>query len=135
MEQQPGSPDTAVVTFGPLTQVSLFVRDVNDAVRFYSQTLRLTHLFTVGAMAFFDVEGLRLYLHQADEGEWRPGSILYFLVPDIAAAYAHLQSAGVNTTGAPHLVHTGHDGVQEWMAFFEDPDGNTLALTSRVAAA
>ena len=125
-------PGAATVAFGPVAQVSLFVRDVEEAVRFYGETLRLTHVFTVGSMAFFDVDGLRLYLHQTDEGEWRAGSVLYFLVPDIAAAYAHLQHASVTTSGAPHLVYTDPEGVQEWMAFFEDPDGNTLAVVSRV---
>ncbi len=30
--------------------------------------------------------------------------------------------------GAPHRVHTHPDGVQEWMVFFDDGEGNTLAL-------
>ena len=42
--------------------------------------------------------------------------------------------AGVKTTGAPHHIHTDEAGTQEWMLFFEDPDGNTLAATSQVAA-
>jgi hypothetical protein len=36
-------------------------------------------------------------------------------------------------TGAPHLIYTDDaTGVEEWMAFFEDGEGNTLALMSRV---
>ena len=33
----------------------------------------------------------------------------------------------------PHVIHRDDAaGTEEWMAFFEDPDGNTLALMSRV---
>ncbi len=36
--------------------------------------------------------------------------------------------------GAPHVIYTDDaTGSEEWMAFFEDPDGNALALMSRVA--
>lgn len=119
-----------------LGQVSLYVRNTERAVAFYRDVLGLTHLFTFGALAFFDVGSVRLYLHTCGEDEWRPGSILYFAVEDIAAAYERMKEAGVTTTGAPHMVHTDEaTGTQEWMAFFEDSEGNTLALMSRIAAA
>ena len=58
-----------------------------------------------------------------------------FEVDDITAAYASLETHNVKTAGAPHLIHT-HEatGEQEWMAFFEDPDGRPLALMSQVGA-
>jgi methylmalonyl-CoA/ethylmalonyl-CoA epimerase len=31
------------------------------------------------------------------------------------------------------MIHRHPDGTEEWMAFFEDPDGGVLALMSRVA--
>lgn len=37
--------------------------------------------------------------------------------------------------GAPHLIHRHEDGTEEWMAFFTDPAGNTLALMSQVRSA
>ena len=123
----------AAVGLGPVVQVLLFVRDIDRAVEFYRDTLGLLHLFTVGAMAFFDASGTRLYLQTMADDEWRPGSILYFLVDDIAASYDALLDRGVETAGAPHLIHTDEaSGTQEWMAFFDDADGNTLALLSRV---
>ncbi len=120
---------------GPIGQVSLFVRDVARAERFYGQTLGLAHHFTFGDLAFFDMAGTRLYLHAVDEDAWKPGSILYFLVDDIGAAWEALRAKGVETAGAPHNIYTDEaTGTEEWMAFFEDGEGNTLALMSRVTA-
>ncbi len=118
---------------GSLDQVSLFCRDVERSTRFYGGTLGLPHLGTYGDLAFFDVHGVRLYLHRKDDAEWRPGSVLYFDTDDIAGAAASLAAVGVPFTSEPHLVHRDlRTGVETWMAFFEDPDGNTLALSSRV---
>ena len=32
------------------------------------------------------------------------------------------------------MIHRHDDGTEEWMAFFADPFGNTLALMSQVVA-
>jgi DNA-binding CsgD family transcriptional regulator/predicted enzyme related to lactoylglutathione lyase len=121
---------------GSIGQVSLSIRDVARAERFYGETLGLPHVFTFGDLAFFDAEGIRLYLHRKDEADWRPGSILYFLVDDIHAAQESLAAAGVHFTGAPHVIYTDDTtGVEEWMTFFSDGEGNTLALMSRVPPA
>ena len=119
---------------GRVGQVSLHVRDVARAERFYGMTLGLPHHFTFGDLAFFDMAGTRLYLQAVPEERWRPGSILYFLVDDIGVAWEALQERGVKTTGAPHNIYTDEaTGVEEWMAFFDDGEGNTLALMSRVS--
>ncbi len=126
-----GRPAVDVLGLG---QVSLLVRDVDRAVAFYRDTLGLAHLFTFGKLAFFDIGGVRLYLQERAEA-WQPGSILYFLVEDIWATYTQLEAAGVKTTDAPHVIYTDEQtGVQEWMAFFEDSEGNALAVLSRVPA-
>jgi catechol 2,3-dioxygenase-like lactoylglutathione lyase family enzyme len=123
----------ADVGLGQIAQVSLMVRDGRRAEAFYRDTLGLRHLFTFGDLLFFDARGVRIYLHRKDEADWRPGSILYFLCDDIARTHEDLGRRGVAFTGAPHLVYTDDaTGVQEWMAFFEDGEGNTLALISRV---
>ena len=119
-----------------LGQVSLLVRDTDRAVAFYRDVLGLPHLFTFGALAFLDVAGVRLYLQTCSAEDWRPGSVLYFAVEDIAAAYAALEEQGVTTVRAPQVIHTHEStGAQEWMAFFEDTEGNTLALLARVPVA
>jgi catechol 2,3-dioxygenase-like lactoylglutathione lyase family enzyme len=124
---------TTGISLGPLGQVSLYVRDIGRAEAFYRDTLGLPHIFTFGDLGFFDLGGVRLYVHAKPDDEWRPGSVLYFLVEDIASAYDVLGARGVKLTGAPHVIYTDDEtGVEEWMAFFEDSEGNLLALMSRV---
>jgi extradiol dioxygenase family protein len=113
-------------------QVALSIKDVARAEHFYGETLGLAHVFTFGDLAFFDAGGTRLYLHRRPEGEWRPGSILYFTVEDIHAAQERLAADGVSFSGAPHVIYTHEDGTEEWMTFFDDGEGNTLALMSSV---
>ena len=124
---------TTTTRLGAIGQVSLSIRDVARAERFYGETLGLPHVFTFGDLAFFDADGTRLYLHRKDEADWRPSSVLYFLVGDIATTQDELSRRGVHFSGAPHRIHTHDDGTEEWMTFFEDGEGNTLALMSRVA--
>ena len=97
----------------------------------YGKVMGLKHLYTFGKLAFFDLGGTRLYL-SAEGGEPGPESTLYLRVDDIGAAYAELSVRGVEFQGAPHLIHRHVDGMEEWMAFFKDPDGRFLALMSQV---
>jgi catechol 2,3-dioxygenase-like lactoylglutathione lyase family enzyme len=123
------------VRIGQIAQVSLMVRDAQRAEAFYRDVLGLRHLFTFGDLLFFDAAGVRIYLHRKEERDWQSGSILYFVCDDIDRTHEALAARGVRFTGAPHLVHTDEaTGLQEWMAFFEDGEGNTLALMSRVPA-
>jgi predicted enzyme related to lactoylglutathione lyase len=119
---------------GPIAQVSLYAHDAARTEAFYRDKLRLPHVFTYGDLMFFDMGGVRLYLHATDEDTWRQGSVLYFLVDDIQAAYEELQGRGVKFDGPPHRIFTDDaTGIEEWLAFFEDSEGNMLAITSRVA--
>ena len=122
----------STIALGPIGQVSLSIHDVARAERFYGEILGLPHMFTFGDLAFFDAGGVRVYLHRKDPADWRPGSILYFRVDDIHAAQEVLTDRGVHFTGAPHVIHTDETGAEEWMTFFEDGEGNTLALMARV---
>jgi len=118
---------------GPIGQVALKAREVERTERFYRDTLGLPHIFTFGDLAFFDMGGVRLYVQGVPDEKWRPGSLIYFLVDDIHAAFEGLQVRGVTLRGAPHVIYTDDaTGSEEWMAFFEDADGNALALMSRV---
>ena len=132
----PAATTATTAGLGAIGQVSLSIRDVARAERLYGDLLGLPHLFTFGDLSFFDADGTRLYLHRKDEADWRPGSVLYFLVHDIHATQESLAARGVKFTGAPHVIHTDEvTGIEEWMTFFEDGEGNTLALMSRVEAA
>ena len=127
---------TSAFRLGQLGQVSLHVRDIARAERFYGETLGLPHVFTFGDLAFFDLDGTRLYLHRKDEDEWQLGSILYFVVDDIEAAFGELRNRGVELTSEPQRIFVHEDtGLEEWMAFFSDGEGNTLALMEQRAPA
>ena len=123
---------TAAAPFGAIGQISRQVRDIPRAVDWFRDVLGLTHLFTFGDLAFFDCAGTRLYLNKAKDGAALGDSVLYFRAADIQAEYERLRAKGVVFIGAPHMIHKHADGTEEWMVFFEDPDGQTLALMSQV---
>jgi DNA-binding CsgD family transcriptional regulator/catechol 2,3-dioxygenase-like lactoylglutathione lyase family enzyme len=122
---------THELRLGPIGQISRTVRDIDEACKWYGEVLGLKHLYTFGKLAFFDLGGTRLYL-SAEGGEPGPESTLYLRVDDIGAAHAELKTRGVEFEGAPHLIYRHADGMEEWMAFFKDPDGRFLALMSQV---
>jgi catechol 2,3-dioxygenase-like lactoylglutathione lyase family enzyme len=111
-------------------QVARSVSDTAASEQWYRDVLGLTHLYTFGTLAFFDIAGTRLMLSQ--ESGAAKESILYLKVADIGAAHRALAARGVKFTHAPHMIHRHADGTEEWMAFFEDPDGRPLALMSAV---
>jgi catechol 2,3-dioxygenase-like lactoylglutathione lyase family enzyme len=122
------------VQLGPLGQISRHVSDIQKAEDWYKNVLKLPHMFTFGNLAFFDCGGTRLFLSTPEEGHsMHEESVLYFRVADIHEAYADLQARGIRFQGAPHMIHKHPDGVEEWMAFFQDPDGGLLAIMAQMA--
>ncbi len=117
-------------SLGALMQINMPVRDIEAGVRFYRDVLGLPFLFQAGNLAFFDCGGVRLLVDVAEQEQFsHPGSILYFRVEDLDAAYEAYRAKGVEFVQPPHLVHT--DGKTELrMAFFSDGQWNTHALAS-----
>jgi len=111
-------------------QISMRAHDIDRAVRFYRDALRLPLLFTAPPrLAFFDCAGVRLMLSTPEPGFDHPGSVLYFAVEDIRQTHETLLSRGVAFRTAPHRIATLADR-EVWLADFEDTEGNTLALMS-----
>lgn len=112
-------------------QVSVNARDFDRAVRFYRDTLGVPFLFTAPLhLAFFDCSGVRLLVDLPEDREFdHPGSILYFTVDDIRQMHQLLESRGVVFRQPPHLIARLPDR-EVWMAFFDDSEGNVLALMS-----
>jgi DNA-binding CsgD family transcriptional regulator/predicted enzyme related to lactoylglutathione lyase len=124
----------AQIPLGPIGQIARTVKDIGESQTWYSQVLKLPHLYTFGKLAFFDCGGIRLML--TGETAFAPlESVLYLRVADIGATHEELTSRGVEFINAPHLIHRHPDGTEEWMAFFKDPEGRTLAIMSQVRAA
>ena len=114
-------------------QIARSVGDIETAKRWYGEVIGLTHLYTFGDLSFFDCGGTRLMLAES-KNEPAGESLLYLRVPDIHAAYERLRERGVEFIGAPHMIHRHDDGSEEWMAFFNDPDGRPLAIMAVAAA-
>ena len=113
-------------------QVAITVGDLDRATDFYRDALGMRFLFRAPGLSFFDCGGVRLLLGIPEKPELdRPGSILYFAVDDLKAVHHALAARGVRFSDEPHLVAELPDH-ELWMAFFEDSEGNTLALMSEV---
>jgi predicted enzyme related to lactoylglutathione lyase len=112
-------------------QIAMNAHDLDRAIAFYRDALGLKFLFRAPpALAFFDCDGIRLLLDVPEDKEFaHPGSIVYFTVDDIDQMYAVLKGRGVVFRKAPHLIARLPDR-EVWMAFFDDTEGNTLALMS-----
>ena len=85
-------------------------------------------------LVFCDFNGTRILFETNPD---TVPAILYFWVDHIDAARAELSAQGVAFTCEPYMIHKDEDGTfdnprtEEWMAFFEDPAGNTLAIATR----
>jgi methylmalonyl-CoA/ethylmalonyl-CoA epimerase len=115
-------------------QIALGVEDMDRAVAFYRDVLRLRLIarFDPPGLAFFDLGNVRLLLEDG-----APASLLYVEVADIAATRARLEDAGVTFVDEPHLIFNDADGmfgapgIGEWMTFFRDSEGNLAGLVER----
>ena len=110
-------------------QISRNVENIDKSVTWYRDVLGLSHLYTFGDIAFFNCQGVRLFLNQT-EGNIKDQSIIYFQVDDVREFHTTLSSRGVIFVNAPHMIHKHEDGTEEWMAFFNDLDGGALAIMS-----
>ena len=125
---------TDVMKISSIGQISRTVSDIDVAQNWYELILELPHLYRFGPLSFFDCNGTRLMLTQQEK--LNPDeSVLYFKVADIIQMHSSLQQKGVEFIAPPHLIHKHGDGTEEWMAFFKDPDGRTLALMTQVKGA
>src|SRR3954454_11324579 len=120
-------------TFGLSTLGQILVAETNidRAPSLYRYELGIRFLFAFPGNAFFDADGVRLYLAEPEAADFDGRATLYFRVPDIAAAVATLEARGVGFGTGAHVVH--RDPAYElWMAFTKDPDGNNIGLMSEV---
>jgi catechol 2,3-dioxygenase-like lactoylglutathione lyase family enzyme len=109
-------------------QIAIAVADVDRAEGFFADKLGLRKLYRFGDLTFFDCAGVRLMIEKAHAPEnVLKSSVIYFRCANIAMAVRELEARGVSFTHKPHLIAKMEDH-DLWMAFFQDPDGHTLAL-------
>jgi catechol 2,3-dioxygenase-like lactoylglutathione lyase family enzyme len=117
-------------------QVAVHASDLDRSIAFYRNQLgaRFIARFDPPGLAFFRFGETRLLLEKSG-----PKATLYFRVDDIMASYESLRARGVPFDTEPRVIHRDDDGLfgpvgaEEWMAFFHDPDGNTLAIASQIS--
>lgn len=114
-------------------QVAQKITDINRAVEFYSQLLSKDPIavFEQPGFAFFDIDGVRLFLDVN-----ATSTLLYFQVDDVRQSIDKLVSLGHKVTTEPHVVFPDPSGIfdqlgNEWLAFIQDSEGNSIGLMSR----
>jgi len=114
-------------------QLLVPVDDLAKGVSFYRDVLGLPFLFEAPPqLAFFNCGGIRLLVGVPPPGKAaRPGSAIYFRVSEIGLVFSTLKEAGVDFSAGPHVVHRT-PSMELWLAEFQDPFGNSLALMSEV---
>lgn len=112
-------------------QIVVNVHKFEESVAFYRDVLELEFLGQTPQaplMAFFNCDGTRIMLAVPTSDEFdHPASVIYYRVPDIHVAHQTLLEKGITFDQNPHSVGKLGD-VETWMAFFRDPDNNTLAI-------
>jgi methylmalonyl-CoA/ethylmalonyl-CoA epimerase len=117
-----------LLNLSQIGQIALPVTDTDRAEAFYEKVVGLRKLYRFGDLSFFDCAGVRLLLDKlADPAKFHPQGTIYFRCADIALAVAELTKRGATFWSPPHLI-AKMDDHDLWMAFFNDPDGHTLAL-------
>lgn len=108
------------------------VTDADKARAFYRDTLGLKLLSEDGFALAFDVSGILLRVTLVQDVRPQPYTVLGWQVSDATASVRSLTSAGVRFERYPH-VPQDEDGI--WtapggakIAWFKDPDGNTLSI-------
>jgi catechol 2,3-dioxygenase-like lactoylglutathione lyase family enzyme len=106
--------------------VAICVRDLDEAVRFYTEALGFElapRPEALGNGAWLQPAGGGQQIHLMVSDAPPPASQHFAIrVADVAAAVADLQAAGVQADAIPHIPGAGHQ------AFLHDPAGNLIEL-------
>jgi predicted enzyme related to lactoylglutathione lyase len=121
-----------------LGQPILFVAtaNANAALEFYEQTLGFSLLVDDPFALVFDCNGTMLRIQKVDTVQAQPYTVLGWAVDDIADSVSSLNASGVVFQIYEHMeqdqlgIWTSPGGGR--IAWFQDPDGNTLSLTEMV---
>lgn len=107
--------------------------DLAAARDFYGAMLGLPLVSEDGFALVFDAHGTMLRVTKVETVAAAPYTVLGWTVPDIAAAIRELERTGVRFQ---HFDGLPQDELGIWhapggaqVAWFRDPDGNTLSIT------
>ena len=108
-------------------QILVPVTDVERAAGFYEHALGLSIAMRFPGIAFFDVDGIRLYLATVPQEDFRGRATVYFWVDDVSGTLELLESRGAAVRERPGVIHRD-PSYDLWMAFVSDPDGNRIGI-------
>jgi methylmalonyl-CoA/ethylmalonyl-CoA epimerase len=116
-----------------ILQVAQHADDLDRASAFYENLLGEAPAarFDPPGLLFFNIGIGRLLLEKG-----APSALVYIQVEDVAEVVERLRADDVRVVTEPHVIFTHHDdtigpaGNDEWMAFIEDSEGNTVGLVS-----
>jgi predicted enzyme related to lactoylglutathione lyase len=118
-----------------LAAARVFVRDIDEAMTFYSDRLGLKIEAADAGKGFcmFDTGATKLIIEATQEDQQGEGKGLVgrftglsFPVEDIHTKHRELCAAGVEFSGVPERQYWGG-----WLATFKDPSGNRLQLVQQ----
>ncbi len=109
-------------------------RDLGVAKTFFTKTLGLNLLAVEPGALTFKVEGTVLRVTHVPELTPQPFTVLGWWVEDIVATADALAEVGVALERYPEMNQDARGfwappGSRVWVAWFKDPDGNTLSVT------
>ncbi|MGE0741262.1 MAG: VOC family protein [Hyphomonadaceae bacterium] len=114
----------------------IHTRDRERSKAFYRDTLDLTFVADEPYASVFDMNGARLQIVHIGDHVAHAHPVLGWEVADIAASVVTLRERGVTMNiyegfNQDELgIWTSPDGTSK-VAFFNDPDGNGLAISSK----
>ena len=119
-----------------LEAVTVHIRDIHKARKFYAEVLGLTELQFDGKVgrAVFALPGtttaLRMHIYDPEEGGREPGTVsgIVFSHHDPVAACAEITRRGGRVIDPPHEIHP--PGFKATLSVIADPDGNEFVLRS-----
>ncbi|MGZ3699714.1 MAG: VOC family protein [Bdellovibrionota bacterium] len=112
-----------------ITQILLFVTDVERSADWYSKFLKQTpepDYLVPGQFAYFKLGSIEFCLHRADEKSPAStgGSVAYWRTDDLAQAITRAESLGATVYRGPLQI----PGSSRWMAQIRDPFGQVIGL-------
>ena len=114
-------------------QIAQHADDLPRAKAFYQRLLNTepAGIFDPPGLLFFRAGQIRLLLEQG-----ATSALIYFKVDDVRQTLESLRAEGVEIVAEPELIFSHSDdslgpaGMDEWMAFVKDSEGNTVGLVS-----
>jgi len=107
-----------------LSNITIPVSDLKEAVEFYEKVLGLKKQFECPSYVTFDCDGVELAFEPGGSKGKKEGSpYVFLLVDNVDAKYRELKNKGVNFKSEPRDKPWGGR-----VASLRDPDGNMVCL-------